>query len=75
MMQSQDPTTGSRLRRALAWPVGVFVALRRWIDHALLSNSIVVYRVEDPFSERVSGEEHTASSQRQRRCPSGELRL
>lgn len=50
-------------------------ALRRWIDSALLSNSIVVYRVEDPYTESVPGEDRPAAAQGPRRYPTGEIHL
>ncbi len=75
MTQSQGAKAHSDMSRRRMWPSTMVAALRRWIDSALLSNSIVVYRVEDPYTESVPGEDRPTAAQEPRRYPTGEIHL
>ena len=75
MTQSEGPGSHSDTRKTEGWFASSLTAIRRWLDARLLNNSIVVYRVEDPYTEPVVDEDSPPAARQRARYSSGELRF
>ena len=76
MTQSEGPKSPQDSPKDDGWWANSMTAIRKWLDVVLLNNSIVVYRVEDPYAEKGPDEHRPSAKPQQRaRYSSGELRL